>query len=119
MWAFLQKMFCKTDPQKEKEVRQETIFAKIDIEEAYKFVNTAQERRRRLKLNPPADLPADAIQTVDVRKEKNRNSLSKYPVFFLKGTTGQDTIEAFINSNPRGSYHQFLYKWPRRGFPAW
>jgi hypothetical protein len=116
MWAFLRKLLGKTEPQKPKAVRQETTVVKVDIEETLRFVNAAQERRKKLKMNPSADLPAGAIQTVSIRKAENPNSLSKYPVFYLKGTTGQDSIEAFINSNPRARIISFYINGPVQDF---
>lgn len=116
MWTFFRKLLGKPEPQYPKVVRQETMVVKIDIEETLRFMNAAQERRSKLKVNPPADLPAGAIQTVSIRKAENPNSLSKYPVFYLKGTAGQDSIEAFINSNPKARIISFYVNGPVQDF---
>jgi hypothetical protein len=100
MFGFLKKLFQEKEQQK-------TITIKIDAEKIMQSVNASKERRKRILKNKPSDLPADAIRTIHVKREKNPSSLSKYPVFYITGTTGEDTIEAFINSNPRARIISF------------
>jgi hypothetical protein len=111
MWDFLRKFFRKAEPE-----RSTVTKIKIDVDEICRSVNAKQERRQRILRNPPEHLPADAIRTVHVRREENPHSLSKYPVFYLTGITGGDTIEAFINSNPKARIISFYVNGPVRDF---
>ena len=106
------------DKQNKGSDKKESIIIKIDIDanEVIKSVEATRDRKRRLKKNPPRDLPADAIKTLSVRKTENPNSLSKYPVFYLTGQAGDDTLEAFINSNPSARIISFYVNGPADDF---
>lgn len=122
MWAFLKKLLHRSEPEAKpfcKAALPKTIVVNTDMDKIVLNLDAAQERRRRLLMNPPARLPGDAIRTKNVRKGKNPSAVfrgNKYPVFYVVGTTGDDIIEAFINSNPRARVISFYINGPATDF---
>jgi hypothetical protein len=93
-----------------------TTIVKIDMDNIMMDLKKFQERRNRLIKNPPAPLPEGSIKTTDRHKKDNPYSSSKYPVYYIKGITDEDYIEAYINSNPKAKIISFAINRPVNDF---
>jgi hypothetical protein len=97
----------KTSPATAPDLNTNTTVVHIDVDAILTNVKKTEARRERLKNNPPKSLSPGSIKTIDCVQKHNPTSLSKYPVYYLKGSVGSDYIETFINTNPKSKYISF------------
>lgn len=86
---------------------QDRITGSLHTEEVVAHLEAHRKRRERLLRKQPDDLLDGAIWTVERRKGENQYTLSKYPVWYIKGIVGKDYVTAYLNCNPRASLVPF------------
>lgn len=66
------------------------------MNEMFKSVKTHQERRRRIRKNPPAQLKLGAIITTRREAKENAGSLSKYPTVYDENSFMSEAIKHWL-----------------------